>query len=221
VVLRGSLEERVGPVVERAGPLCVVVKPAGVEHADRFGPDGATTAQVTLSKVAEDMAAESGHWPGRWRWIGAGPSGRSLLRMLAPRRPDDPQGAGFDDGLTELLATLGEEPAVRRARPPAWLIRAREALTEESLPIAVVAARERTHPVVLARLFRRCFGMPPTAWRRRARIQRTAMLLADTRRSLAEIALDAGYSDQAHMTRDLRAVLGATPSLVRRIVSLP
>jgi transcriptional regulator GlxA family with amidase domain len=47
------------------------------------------------------------------------------------------------------------------------------------------------------------------------------MLLADTRRSLAEIALDAGYSDQAHMTRDLRAVLGATPSLVRRIVSLP
>ena len=41
IVLRGSLEERVGATVERATALSVVVKDPGVVHDDRFGTAGA------------------------------------------------------------------------------------------------------------------------------------------------------------------------------------
>lgn len=58
MVLRGTVEERVGASVERASALSVVVKDPGVVHADDFGTTGALTAQLklhntTLSELVE------------------------------------------------------------------------------------------------------------------------------------------------------------------------
>src|SRR5690606_19726732 len=48
VILAGSLRERVGRDEVTVGPLRVVVKPADTEHANRFGPEGATLLRVEL-----------------------------------------------------------------------------------------------------------------------------------------------------------------------------
>jgi AraC-like DNA-binding protein len=51
VILAGSLRERVGREEVTVGPLSVVVKPAGTEHANRFGPEGATLLRVEVPTV--------------------------------------------------------------------------------------------------------------------------------------------------------------------------
>jgi AraC-like DNA-binding protein len=44
---------------------------------------------------------------------------------------------------------------------------------------------------------------------------RAMELLADGRR-VVDVALELGYSDQSHMTRALKALMGKTPGAVRR-----
>jgi transcriptional regulator GlxA family with amidase domain len=61
-------------------------------------------------------------------------------------------------------------------------------------------------------LFREATGMSP---KRYARLMRFRALLASLRAApesaLGMLALDAGYSDQAHMNREFRAFTGVTP----------
>ncbi|GAA6143846.1 helix-turn-helix domain-containing protein [Hydrogenophaga sp. 5NK40-0174] len=66
----------------------------------------------------------------------------------------------------------------------------------------------------LQRLFQRHTGKPPVFWRRLAR-WRKAMRWLNQPIELAEIALMAGYSDQAHMTKECRRWCGMTPQAAR------
>ena len=42
--------------------------------------------------------------------------------------------------------------------------------------------------------------------------------MAESGRPLAELALDAGFADQAHLTRAMRREVELTPAAVRRIL---
>ena len=60
--------------------------------------------------------------------------------------------------------------------------------------------------------FRDAFGVSPKVYARLLRLQRTLALLDEARpRSLAALALDAGYYDQPHMNAELRALTGLSP----------
>jgi len=66
------------------------------------------------------------------------------------------------------------------------------------------------------RLARRYVGLTPLAMIRRRRLQEAAQQLRiNPRISLAELAAQLGYADQAHLSTDFRAVLGFTPSAYR------
>jgi AraC-like DNA-binding protein len=56
---------------------------------------------------------------------------------------------------------------------------------------------------------------PPDFWRLLGRARRAAGRIASGAR-LAEVADDAGYSDQAHMTRELARWFGMSPGQLRR-----
>ena len=56
------------------------------------------------------------------------------------------------------------------------------------------------------------FGYGPRTLRRVLRLQRMLALAARRPRPLADLALDAGYADQAHMTRECRELAGLSPS---------
>jgi len=73
------------------------------------------------------------------------------------------------------------------------------------------AERLRVSVRTLQRLAHRTVGLSPAAMIRRRRLQEAAQRVReDPDASLADIAADLGYADQAHLANDFRAVLGFT-----------
>lgn len=68
-----------------------------------------------------------------------------------------------------------------------------------------------------ARAFRRSTAAPPHRWLMQRRIERAQTLLLSTSRSLAEIALECGFSDQSHFTTVFRRMVGVPPGAWRHI----
>lgn len=56
------------------------------------------------------------------------------------------------------------------------------------------------------------------AYARRLKVQRVFEQLAEGERSLAEIAFDAGFTDQSHLTRVFGRVAGRPPGALRRLL---
>jgi transcriptional regulator GlxA family with amidase domain len=66
-------------------------------------------------------------------------------------------------------------------------------------------------------MFRRAVGLPPKTWCRVQRLQRALVLAsADPIAPWAELALQAGYSDQAHLSREFNELAGLAPQAYRR-----
>jgi len=126
------------------------------------------------------------------------------------------------EGLAVVL--LGElQRAGERGREgarPGWLIRALEILhasLDETPPLAEIAARVGVHPVHLSRTFRRFHGCTMGAYLRGLRVQRAAEALRSTQRPISAIALEAGFSDQAHFSRVFKQLMGETPARYRAV----
>jgi AraC-like DNA-binding protein len=67
----------------------------------------------------------------------------------------------------------------------------------------------------VSRVFGRSFGISPRRFRADIRVQRALRAIVTTDRSLASIASDFGFSDQAHMTHALKTMTGKTPKAWR------
>ena len=64
--------------------------------------------------------------------------------------------------------------------------------------------------------FRRQLGLSPKAYARLLRFEHASSLLGEppAGRTLAEVATEAGYYDQSHLSRDFVALAGMTPGAV-------
>lgn len=92
-----------------------------------------------------------------------------------------------------------------------------EANLETPLRVADLAAMTRLSVSHFSRAFRISFGRPPHAYvmiRRAERAKR--LMLLDDPIPLAEIALRCGLSDQAHLSRMFRKIVGDSPGTWRR-----
>jgi AraC-like DNA-binding protein len=63
-----------------------------------------------------------------------------------------------------------------------------------------------------SRAFSAAFGVPARQFRSELRARAAGLQIVRSRTSLAQIALATGFADQAHMTRHLRALTGASPT---------
>jgi AraC family transcriptional regulator len=91
-----------------------------------------------------------------------------------------------------------------------------EAQLDADLSLDELAAAVGMSADRFARRFVATFGIPPHRFVIERRIARARMLLADRRRSLAEIALSLGFASQSHFTTAFRRHTGATPGSHRR-----
>ncbi len=144
-----------------------------------------------------------------------GPGARKLVEFMGMMRMQ-----AFDRGLLRgwvplLLDTIALD-APRPASRLAALMASVEAepglaWTTDSMARCAGLSVSRLHA-----LFRTELDTSPHAWLRDVRLARAQAWLADTSRSIADIALAAGFSDQSALTRALRDVTGMTPAAYRR-----
>lgn len=143
---------------------------------------------------------------------------------------EDLVGDGAVAELCERLAELDGWPArftvlqawvarrVAQAPPPppdvAWAVHRLDE-TGGRAPIAALQRELRCSRRHLASRFREYVGCGPKAYARLVRFDRAHSALRHGRCDLARVAADCGYSDQAHLTREVRAFAGATPATVR------
>ena len=71
-----------------------------------------------------------------------------------------------------------------------------------------------------SRAFRTSFGMPPHAYLIQRRVELAAFLIRTGEGSLTDIALKCGFTDQAHLCKRFRQLMGTTPSAWRRANSV-
>jgi AraC-like DNA-binding protein len=111
-------------------------------------------------------------------------------------------------------------PAHGRGGLVPWQVRKVEAHIEKnldsSLAVQSLASLVALSSSYFCRAFKSTFGEPPHAHIMRRRIQRAQKLMLETGDSLSDIALACGLSDQAHLSRLFRRIVGESPGLWRR-----
>ncbi len=131
---------------------------------------------------------------------------RHVLLLDRARHGNDAQPhPPVSEGVTEDIAD-------RRVRRALLLM---EQNLADPLPIAEIADRLKLSTRQLERLFRSVIGVRPVIFYRTLRLRYARWLLDHTDRSVTDIALDAGFSDCAHFSRQFKTMVGQSPSDVR------
>lgn len=162
-------------------------------------------AQLLLGVPAVDLAGRHTPLDALWGAF-AGELRERLAAIGDPRHRLD----AFE---AALLARL---PRVRGIHPAVAHALARFAATDDVA--AVVDDVGYSHRRFIA-LFRGAVGLSPKRYCRVQRLQRAIARIPT--RSLSEVALDAGYSDQAHLSREFRELAGISPGEYRALVPAP
>ena len=206
------------------GPFTAVYHPPGEHHVTRMGPRGGRVVNIELDPAWLDLRRALGPLPatqvdlygGALVWLSA-----EMYREVADGDPVDAERLEWLGA--ELVGVAGAFAGdATRDRNPAWLPRVLARLHDDPRPpgsARALAEEAGVHPIHLARVFRRKFGESVAAYARRLRVQRACRLLSEPGRGLAEVALEAGFADQSHLTRDFRRVTGTTPARLRAHLS--
>jgi AraC-like DNA-binding protein len=144
--------------------------------------------------------------PAGWQPLEAalGPAARALAGQL--REAGD---------VSQAIALLETFFLARLGRTDARVDAAVHAIasTEGRVGIGGLARKSGASARNLSRLFGECVGIPPKRFARIVRAQAALRRLSEVPApDLAAIAAELGFADHAHMTREVRAVAGASPA---------
>ena len=116
------------------------------------------------------------------------------------------------------VAGRAERGAARAPRDPSAVARMREFLhahVAARVTLAEVAAAAGMSEFHCIRVFRRATGVPPYAYLDLLRVERAKALL-EAGMAISRVAYAAGFSDQSHLTRRFKRVVGVTPGVYAR-----
>ncbi|OYX48591.1 MAG: hypothetical protein B7Y97_10725 [Sphingomonas sp. 32-66-10] len=150
-------------------------------------------------------------WPWGWHALGG-----SRCADFA----DDWQGIAEDSPFAALLPGDGAHPARLTAafagQPPHPID-----LIRQVEGVGALARRSGLSPRQIQRIFAREIGMPPRSYLRLLRFREAVAGVQGEAARLADMAAASGYADQAHMTREFRALGGLSPGTTRRRAAGP
>jgi len=207
VVVDGLVGKRFRRFEADAGEGALITMPPEEPHEDRFGRTGAT---IVVVESADDDS----------RPVSCAPASDAVLVALRIRRElaatDAFTRLALEGLALELIAIAGRSHIP--PRPERWVERVRASVRErflEPVDTTCVAAAVGVHPAHLARAFRARYGETLGEYVRRLRVEWAARELVTTDKSLALVAVEAGFCDQSHLTRAFKRQLGVTPGRFR------
>lgn len=196
-------------------PDLLLAHPQGHRHANRFGPEGARCISIFLADHAGEGVSRLLSEHRQLRLPNAAQLRGRIEREL--RATDDAAALALQSAVLELVATACRAKCGERR--PAWLQRVLDRLHDDPLStpaLQELAALAGVHPSHLARSFQQARGVSIGEYQRRLRVDLARQALGDRRRSIAEVALGLGFSDQSHFARVFRRATGQTPREFRQ-----
>jgi AraC family transcriptional regulator len=203
-------------------PATLMIFPAGVAHANRWHNSSGRVLHVEfapswlqhLSSGSTVLDHPANYESGPPVWL--------AQRLFQEHRRNDDVSPLAAEGLAlELLAECSRGSAeLPRVRPPAWLDRVNQLLHDclaQNLSLEEIAAVAGVSADHLARSFRRCHGCTIGEHVRRLRVEFACRRLAVSETPLAQVALDAGFADQSHLTKVFKRYMGVTPAAFRKL----
>ena len=85
---------------------------------------------------------------------------------------------------------------------------------DQELGLAELAAIAHLSPHYFTRLFKQSTGSTPHQFVIRCRVERAKTLLLSGKSSIAEIAQQVGFANQAHLNVHIKRSLGVTPKMI-------
>jgi AraC family transcriptional regulator len=118
----------------------------------------------------------------------------------------------LDDDVPVLLPKRGGLAAWQQRRVVEFI----EEHLADGFPLATLASLAQLSTYHFARAFKQSFGIPPHRYHTNRRIERARALLADPGTSVAEVALEVGFSGASAFAATFRRATGQTPTDYRR-----
>lgn len=219
LVLAGTYLSSADGAPSLAPAPALVYNPPGTVHRDRFLGGKGRFMTISIAPRHLDGDESLRRIPAQASYLQQAACLRTAF-SLARRMQGRPDATLLESGVWELLAYSDARPGRPVRQPPSWMRHAYGAVmdgaVDPGLSIAEVAAGSGVHPVHLARVFREQFGCSPGELLRWRRIERACAMLRQRGLSVAEIAFEAGFVDQSHMSHAFRQRFGMPPGAWRR-----
>lgn len=219
LLMDGAYDEKYGARGSNYQPASVVFHPPDETHSVRMGSSLGTCFNVEIEQTWVDRLTEYAGKPAGIAEHRGGPMSvvmSSLYREFL--RSDSASPLAVEGLVLELLAATTRSAMQSERVPPAWLKVVVEAIHDqlhEKMTVQRLAQIAGVHPVHLSRSFRQHTGRSIGEYQRGLRIQFACRRLRETRQSLADLALEAGFADQTHFCRIFKRVVGTTPARYR------
>ena len=219
VMLEGSFDHVGDRRSHDCTPGTVLIEPAGDPHGNAIKRGGARVLVVEpepsdeLQRAVEGLLESSAYF----RHPGVVSRAHALARELAAKDAAAP--LALEAGALDLLAVAARLRSYARGAEPAWLRRVRETVEDrfrDPLRLSELAREAGVHPAHLSRAFGERYRETIHARVRRLRLEWAVRRLVESDDPIARIALAAGFADQSHLTRALKARTGMTPAAYRR-----
>ena len=150
----------------------------------------------------------------------------TLGRLLVAELASPSRHAVYAESLAGSIATaLLDIPGKTDTQPAARLTQAQmnrlisgmAARNDRRMSVAEMAAIVGLSESWFATAFKQTTGKTPLQWQLALRIEHAQDLLLASELNLADIAIRLGFSDQSHLTKAFRQVIGETPAAWRRL----
>lgn len=119
-----------------------------------------------------------------------------------------------------LLNTITKPISSNLNKKPYWIIKLSEILNDEwnefhnLMDLSLIL---KVHPVTISKYFVRYFGITLGEYMRKLKIDKSLSLIQNDYLSLTEVAIECGFSDQSHFTRNFKKFTGLLPKEFRQL----